>query len=355
MTTLITRDQACSPDANSIHIGLVNNMPAPAMQATERQFRTLLNAASENTAVRLSLFALPEIQRPPELARRIDKFYSPVESLWKNRLDGLIVTGTEPRVPLRDEPYWGALSTLVDWAGRNTCSSIWSCLAAHAAVARLDGIDRQPLASKRFGIFESRKAASTMLTTGLAAAFPDRMGLPHSRWNDIPNDALRACGYHALTQTEEGGVDVFVKQTRSLFIFFQGHPEYDADTLLLEYRRDVRRFLRRERDVYPDLPQGYIDECSAGLLTEMRERALADRREKLLENFPFARLAAGLKNTWRPAAVAFYRNWLRYLAARRSAHTPTQKKPWQLGGFQQIPGPLLKTSGIGGYRADRHK
>ena len=44
---------------------------------------------------------------------------------------------------------------------------------------------------------------------------------------------------------------MFVKQTRSLFIFFQGHPEYEETTLLREYRRDVGRFLRGQQPHYP--------------------------------------------------------------------------------------------------------
>ena len=30
-------------------------------------------------------------------------------------------------------------------------------------------------------------------------------------------------------------------------------------------------------------------------------------------------LAAGLKNTWQPAALAIYRNWLAFIAERRAA------------------------------------
>jgi homoserine trans-succinylase len=41
-----------------------------------------------------------------------------------------------------------------------------------------------------------------------------------------------------------------VKQRNSLLVFFQGHLEYEAQTLLLEYRRDVGRYLRRERELY---------------------------------------------------------------------------------------------------------
>ena len=35
-----------------------------------------------------------------------------------------------------------------------------------------------------------------------------------------------------LTQSADGGVDLFVKKKkRSLFVHFQGHPEYGAQTL----------------------------------------------------------------------------------------------------------------------------
>ena len=88
---------------------------------------------------------------------------------------------------------------------------------------------------------------------------------------------------------------MFVKQRKSLFVFFQGHPEYEANTLLLEYRRDIRRFLRRERDTYPPMPQGYFDEDTVDALTAVRERALSDRREELFEEFPTA-LVAGKSN-----------------------------------------------------------
>jgi homoserine O-succinyltransferase len=108
-----------------------------------------------------------------------------------------------------------------------------------------------------------------------------------------------------------------VKQRKSLFVFFQGHPEYEADTLLLEYRRDIRRFLRRERDLYPAMPQGYFDDDTVDVLTAVRKRALSDRREELLADFPTTLVAAKLRNTWHSEAVCVYRNWLLYLRAQK--------------------------------------
>ena len=121
-----------------------------------------------------------------------------------------------------------------------------------------------------------------------------------------------------LTRSDEAGVDMFVKQRNSLFVFFQGHPEYDATTLLLEYRRDIGRFLRGERETYPPMPHGYFDEATTQALTALRERALVDRREELLTEFPVALATEGVTNTWRPAAERLYHNWLAYLRTQKT-------------------------------------
>jgi homoserine O-succinyltransferase len=133
----------------------------------------------------------------------------------------------------------------------------------------------------------------------------------------VPEDALRACGYRVLMRSDDAGVDMFVKQRESLFVFLQGHPEYEAVTLLLEYRRDVARYLRGERDRYPPMPQGYLDAETERQLAELQARALCDRREALLADFPTAAAAARVTNNWRSSGEQFYRNWLGYIVAAK--------------------------------------
>ena len=114
-------------------------------------------------------------------------------------------------------------------------------------------------------------------------------------------------------------MDSFVKKKkRSLFVHFQGHPEYGAQTLLKEYRRDIKRFLRKERETYPSMPRGYFDPASARLLSDFREAVLSDRREELMEGFPEASLAGTLQKTWHSSAKTIYRNWLRYVVSKKS-------------------------------------
>ena len=306
-----TRSRESKP--TGIDIGLINNMPDAALNATERQFLALLRAAADDVTVHLTLYTLPEVPRT-DFGRDQVSRYSDLRNLWNSHHDGLIITGTEPRAAdLKDEPYWESLTKVLEWAESHTYSTILSCLAAHAGILHIDGIGRRPLGDKRFGVFECVRVSDHPLT----AAAPSRLQMPQSRWNEIPEEALLACGYRVLTRSEDAGVDAFVKQRKSLFVFFQGHPEYDATTLLLEYRRDIGRFLRRERDTYPPMPHGYFDQETVEALTALRERALLDRREELLAEFPTAMAAGKVTNTWRSTAENLYRNWLVYIRAQK--------------------------------------
>ncbi len=228
-------DRRLTPDQQTgvIDVGLINNMPDAALQATERQFFSVLEAAAGDTLVRVRLYSLPDVPRTEFGQHQVANRYWPVDDLWGSRLDGLIVTGREPQAAdLRDEPYWTTLTRVIDWAEDHTVSSIWSCLVAHAALLHIDDIDRNPLGEKRFGLYECTKVQGHRIMDGLPAS----VALPHSRWNDIHESSLTTRGYDILTRSP-GGPDIFVKRRKSLFLFFQCHPEYDAHALMLEYRR----------------------------------------------------------------------------------------------------------------------
>ncbi|MGH9717524.1 MAG: homoserine O-succinyltransferase MetA [Candidatus Acidiferrales bacterium] len=298
-----------------IRVALVNNMPDSALQDTEAQFFELLATAAGELPVHVSLYSLPEVPRGERGKRHIASFYRSIGELWTSRVDAIIVTGSEPRQPdLRQEPYWQTLSSLFDWAETNTKSAILSCLAAHAGVLHSDGIERHPLAEKKCGVFDQALVRPHVLTEGISGP----LGFPHSRWNEVREEELASHGYSILTKSADAGADLFVKKKRrSLFVHFQGHPEYSAQTLLKEYRRDVGRYLRKEREAYPSMPQGYFDPESARVLANFRKRAESNPEGELLAAFPDEELSRGLKHSWRSAALGIYGNWLRYVAARK--------------------------------------
>lgn len=299
-----------------IHIALVNNMPDAAMEDTETQFFELMCAASDDLPVHLRLFSLPNVPRNDKGRLRLDRLYFDIEDLWESRFDAVIITGTEPRQQeLRHEPYWPALAAVLDWAAENTVSTVLSCLAAHAGVLHSDGVDRHLLDDKKFGVFSCRKTTEHLLTRRAGG----RLCFPHSRWNEVRASDLTSRGYAVLTQSAEAGVDLFVKKKkRSLFVHFQGHPEYGKLTLLKEYRRDIRRFLKGERETYPSMPQGYFDAEATELLTAFRKQALADRSPELMSQFPKALEAGALQNTWQLSGSVIYHDWLRYIASRKA-------------------------------------
>ena len=292
-------------------IGLVNNMPDPALEATELQFGALVGAAAGSRTVRLRFSSLPELPRGPEARARIDSSYWALDELLAQQPDALIVTGTEPRAPaLEEEPYWPRLARLIDWAASHTAASIWSCLAAHAVAQALHGVRRRRLPEKRFGVFEHRTRAGHPLLDGVRTP----LLTPHSRWNDLPPEALEAAGATVLSFSEETGADLFVSTRRGLLVCFQGHPEYEPTTLLKEYRRDVGRYLRGEQPAWPTLPRGYFAPEALRRIEAFRRRAAAARDPALLTEFPMSALADGLEARWQPGAAAIYRNWLQYVA-----------------------------------------
>jgi homoserine O-succinyltransferase len=298
-----------------IRIGLVNNMPDTALRMTEWQINDLLSRAAGDIPVTLTVFSLPSVPRSDAGRRHVETHHASITKLWTHGIDGLIVTGAEPRAAtLEDEPYWPDLAHLIGWAEKNTAATAWSCLAAHAAAYLLDGIERQPLARKLIGVFECEKMANHPLV----ANHPQRWRVPHSRHNELPEEALTKAGYRILSRAPAVGADTFVREGNSLFMFLQGHPEYDATALFGEYRRDVRRYLTGDRDVYPELPHEYFSAESVGALRAFRDEACAERDVTMLERFPAALVGEGVAVSWREPAAWLYSNWLSYIARQRA-------------------------------------
>ena len=293
-------------------IGLVNNMPDAALKTTERQFRELLARASGDMAVTLRLFSFPELLRSPDGRRYVVEHHEPIEALWRSELDGLIVTGAAPVAErLEDEPCWPTMTRLVEWAGRHTGSTIFSCLAAHAAVRHIDGIARRPLDAKLSGVFECARIEDDPLL----ALVPARWTAPHSRYNELPEAALRSRGYRILSRSRIAGADIFTKRCGSLFVFLQGHPEYDAGALGREYRRDVVNFVAGKSERYPELPTNYFAAEVERAMRGFRDTALYRPGDVLFEQFP---ALPPMEAPWHGAAAGLLASWLTQLDVRRS-------------------------------------
>jgi homoserine O-succinyltransferase len=299
----------------AVHLGLVKNMPDAALRATELQFARLLKDAAGSLDVRLRLFSLRTIARSEETRSRMAGFYDDAGFLHASNIDALIVTGAQPdAADLRDEPYWAELAQLIDWAEIGTISTMFSCLAAHAAVLHLDGIARRPLAAKLSGVYDSARVEDDPLFFSTAAVTP----VPHSRRNDIAESDLLAKGYRVLSRLSTGQTDIFTREPpgHSRFVFFQGHPEYDPATLGREYLRDMGRFLRGETPERPAMPENYFDRATEGRLSEIAADADLSGYQQIITG-------ALPRQVWRANTVRLFANWLTLVAATKARRTAT--------------------------------
>jgi len=304
-------------------IGLVNNASDRALVSTESRFTRLLRSASRKFDVRFCFFLCPEIRRSGHPKTALGEPYRDIGELFSSRVDALIITGMEPQTPqVEDEPVWPRITELLEWAECHGIPTICSCLAAHIAVLHRDRIPRGRQAGKLSGIFDCELATTHH---PLSLGLPTRWSVPHSRHYGIAEPPLIAEGYQVLSRSALAGVDIFAKPGTP-FVYFQGHPEYDPDTLLREYRRDVRRFLTGERDEYPVAPQRYFKPEAEYALAALRQEALEGRRDPpILDKVSNLIRGAIMPTPWDAMARNVYANWLHYVVRpnvlSRAAHS----------------------------------
>jgi homoserine O-succinyltransferase len=289
-----------------LRVALVNNMPDAAVAVTERQFRTLVQAAAPDSAVELLLFEIPGIVRAEAIRARMAARYRSTEALDEAAPDLVVVTGADPGSrPLNEAGFWPGFARLIDWAAERHQPTLWSCLAAHAAAERLDGVQRHRLGEKLSGVYVCAPATPESLAAGLEGGW----AFPHSHYNTLLEADLVAAGYRIASRSEIAGVDSFVRGDDP-FLFLQGHPEYDHDSLALEFRRDFRAFVQGERGDIPQVPAGLYPPPVHETLAVLRDDALRAPSPELLSRWPREDGLAGVPAPWRPAAVRLIANWL---------------------------------------------
>ena len=306
--TVVSRDAALHQDIRELHIGLLNMMPDAALAATERQFFRLVGEANQIAQFYMHPFSLPALARSASARDYIAQYYEGFDEIKQAGLDALIITGanvTQPDLAL--EPFWQPLIEVIDWAHANVTSTLCSCLATHAVLQFRYGETRRHLGHKRWGVYSQRVVDRKH---PLVAGVNTRFDVPHSRFNQIDRAQFDRAGLHVLVESE-AGVHLAVSEDRFRLVFFQGHPEYDINSLLKEYKREVGRFARGERGDYPPFPEHYFPLQAQAILTEYGERVRAAHAHgRPLPTFPEALVAHDLDNTWHDSAEAVINNWI---------------------------------------------
>lgn len=298
----------------AVSVGLVNLMPDAALRATDRQFIRLLSAAADEFEIWVYPFTMAAEERGEEARRHVADHYTTFERVADGELDSLIVTGANPaQDDLEREAFWGGLSEVLDWATESTRSVLCSCLATHAVLQKYRGMRRKLLPQKRWGVYSHYVLKDHRLLDGLSGL----IDAPHSHWYDVTREEMESVGLAVVLESEEAGVHMAVDD-EDFYVFFQGHPEYDLISLLKEYRRELGRFWRGEREDYPPVPEHYFDARALAVLEEYRPVLEAAKREgrrppRLVEQ---DLLPTGI-HSWNEEGKVIYRNWLRRIVEQR--------------------------------------
>lgn len=251
---VIDQEAASHQDIRPARIGLLNLMPAAAMEGTELRWLRLMSDSVLQVEPVLVKFdddcrEIMGSKRAPILQR-----YTPFAAVAEAGLDGLIISGDNqerredgsPR-PFDELHYAKDLEQVIDWADESVGSIILSCLASHYALNRRHGITRTITDEKTLGVFDHRVTEHTGVTDGL----DDCLRAPHSRWGSVEATTLQAHDITILAHSDRAGWLLAEEPTGSggTYTYIQGHPEYWRQDLHDEFARDQQQV---PMDYYPN-------------------------------------------------------------------------------------------------------
>ena len=124
----------------------------------------------------------------------------------------------------------------MEWSKTHVHSTLHICWGAQAGLYYHYGVPKRPLPEKLFGVFRHTVEEPNFM---LFRGFDDEFWVPHSRNTTIlREDIEKVPELKIMSCSEKAGVYA-VKTRDGKQVFLMGHAEYDRDTLLREYLRDV--------------------------------------------------------------------------------------------------------------------
>jgi homoserine O-succinyltransferase len=291
---VMTERRAIHQDIRPLKLLILNLMPTKIVTETQ-----LLRKLS-NTPLQIEVDLLRTISHESTHvdSSHLDDFYVGHDDIRDRFYDGMIITGAPvENFDFTDVDYWPELCEIMEWTKTNVHSTMHICWGAQAGLYYHYGIPKYSLPQKLSGIFQH---VCLKPNSPIFRGFDDRFNAPHSRYTEVREEEIRAVpGLEIMSVSDKAGV-FMVKSEDSRHFFITGHLEYDADTLALEYKRDVEKGL----DIR--VPENYFPGD--------------DPRMAPVVN-------------WRAHAQLLYANWLNYYV-----YQATPYKITQIGGNPGIIG-----------------
>lgn len=232
-------DRAFSQQIRPIEIAILNLMPTK--ETTETQFMRLLS--NSPLQVNVTLIKTSTYNSTHTAKAHLTRFYKTFEEIKKCRFDGMIVTGAPvENLEFEDVAYWNELKEILEWTKTNVTSTLFICWGAQAALNYFYNIKKQPLREKCFGIFTHHRIYDDEIEP-LMRGISDEFHMPHSRYTYVnAEDIKKVPDLKILAYSKRAGASI-IKSVDNRQVFVTGHMEYDRETLLQEYKRDIDKGL----------------------------------------------------------------------------------------------------------------
>ena len=313
---VLTTDDARQSQLPSVHIGFLNMMPDRALRATERQFLRLIAAAADDYLIYIHPFTVDGLSREDDALAYVEDFYDTFEMAKTIYMDGLVLTGANPgESKLEDEGFWPYFVEVIHWAESNVPSIMCSCLASHAILNELHGIERtRCIPSKRWGVYSHEVSESEH---PLVAGIDPEFDAPRSHVFEMTTAQLETCGARVLASSAEADFHIAVGPDGFKWVYLQGHPEYDSFSLLKEYKREIGRYTAGVRDEYPEYPKYYLSGTAKQILDRYRITLLKDLEQgRTPAAFPESDVLPFIQDTWSKPGRIMFKNWIDSIVAQ---------------------------------------
>ena len=272
--------RAESQDIRPLKIGILNLMPTKI--ETETQLARLLGNTPLQVDIELVQVSSHKAKNTSQ--EHMLKFYKVFDEIKDMKFDGFIITGAPvEKLDFEEVDYWDELCTIMEWTKSNVYSTFHICWGAQAALYYHYGIKKYPLEKKLSGVYKHNVVYKNPI---LLRGFDDEFYVPHSRHTTVKVEDLEKKGIKILACSDKAGLYAAATDGGRQ-IFITGHSEYAADTLKLEYLRDLNAGLN------PDVPENYFPDNNP-------------------ENEPIV--------SWRGHANLLYSNWLNYFVYQNTPY-----------------------------------
>jgi len=216
-------------------------------------------------------------------ASHMKQFYKDYELIFKNKYDGMIITGAPvEQFDFEDVDYWEEIQMIFDWTNHNVTSTFFICWAAQAGLYHFYNIPKYQLPGKMSGVFNHQIINKRL---PIFRGFDDEYYVPHSRHTEIKEkDVIKNPALQIISKSEKAGINMIMAQNGRQF-YITGHPEYSRYTLDLEYKRD------QQKNMPVDIPLNYYPDNAPNLTPTVK---------------------------WKSAANLLFSNWLNYYVYQKT-------------------------------------